>query len=115
MHVIFKLRIGVTGPEYISADDVDASPPRDGTYQRTGGGTLRKSNVCDICEKVIWSWTRGILWSNTAWCGSFFCPMRITAAQSHVVGPREMVAWGEGTYSVCWSDDRVILDLRHKH
>ena len=45
MYVIFKLRAGVTGPEFIYADDVDASPQM-ADINEQGVTPCTKTNVC---------------------------------------------------------------------
>jgi hypothetical protein len=88
MHVIFKLRASVTGPEFISADDVDASPSQDDIYQRTGGDTLHKDSRLREISYGHGS-TVHLVRSNTAWCG-IFAPCDVTASKT----PRHYIEKG---------------------
>jgi len=50
MHVIFKLRSSVTGPQFISADDVGASPQMAYTNKQGVTPCINDSRRLDVME-----------------------------------------------------------------
>ena len=76
MHAISKLRASVTGPQFISADDVGASP-QDGIGQQTGDDTLHHDSRRRVAMEYHMVMDRSIS-SNTACCG-IFAPCDVAA------------------------------------